>query len=228
MELKLNELTVHMIPPGGRIRAMVYTVMEPDEAEQVAAMLADQGLMLCAISGIDWNDALSPWPAAAVFRDAFGGRAEAFLQVLIHQIVPLCEREAVAAGYEVPEERVLAGYSLAGLFALWAVCRTAVFTRCASMSGSLWFDGFTDWFAAHHGDLHAASVWLSLGDREAKARSPRMARVEDATRATLRLLAEDGVLCELTMESGGHFNDVPGRIARGLMWTAGQINAQTH
>ena len=35
----------------------------------------------------------------------------------------------------------IAGYSLAGLFALYALYKTDAFTRVASMSGSLWFPG---------------------------------------------------------------------------------------
>lgn len=45
---------------------------------------------------------------------------------------------------EFTERRVfigIAGYSLAGLFALYALYKTDVFTRVASMSGSLWFPG---------------------------------------------------------------------------------------
>ena len=40
---------------------------------------------------------------------------------------------------------VIAGYSLAGLFALWAAWNSGYFRRVASVSGSLWYPGFTDY-----------------------------------------------------------------------------------
>ncbi len=60
------------------------------------------------------------------------------MDTLTQRIVPLTENHL---GY-APEFRGIAGYSLAGLFALWAVYQTGLFDRAASVSGSLWFDGF--------------------------------------------------------------------------------------
>ncbi len=41
-----------------------------------------------------------------------------------------------------------AGVSLYGLFALWASCRTHLFEGVASVSGSFWYDKFTEWFSS--------------------------------------------------------------------------------
>ena len=57
------------------------------------------------------------------------------------------EAEALLPG--APAWRGLAGYSLAGLFALYALYQTDVFARAASMSGSFWFEGIMEYVCSH-------------------------------------------------------------------------------
>ena len=124
-------------------QTVVYAVMDQAEAQAVWSMLKEPKPALAAISGVDWNRELSPWPAPGVFRggEDFGGEGPAFLDMLTRQIVPSVESQLGFA----PVSRAIAGYSLAGLFALWSVFQTDVFDRAASVSGSLWFDGFMDY-----------------------------------------------------------------------------------
>lgn len=69
------------------------------------------------------------------------------------------------AGGPLPVQRILCGYSLAGLFALWSGFHTQTFSGVCSVSGSLWFDGFSEWMQAHMADFKPGAVYLSLGDR---------------------------------------------------------------
>ena len=89
----------------------------------------------------------------------------------------------------------------------------------ASLSGSLWFDGFSDYPESFPPSPGVKRVFLSLGDREKNTKNPRMATVEDNTRRILSLLTARGVPAALEMNPGGHFNDVPQRIARGIQIT---------
>ena len=86
--------------------------------------------------------------------------------MLTGQIVPSVEARL---GFS-PVSRAIAGYSLAGLFALWAVFQTDVFDRAASVSGSLWYDGFTDYINSSVSPSGLRQIYLSLGDREKNAR----------------------------------------------------------
>lgn len=141
---------------------IVYAVMDHQSAGGIWCLLKGRGLALAAISGVDWNRELSPWSTPKVFRDGadFGGQASVLLDALAHQIIPLTEKHLRYA----PEFRGIAGYSLAGLFALWAVYQTYLFDRAASISGSLWFEGFLDFMRTN--TPKAKLVYLSLGDRE--------------------------------------------------------------
>ena len=118
---------------------------------------------------------------------------------------------------------VLAGYSLGGLFALWAAYRTESFDSICAVSPSLWVRG---WDAYAEGRVACAdAVYLSLGDKEERARNVRMAAVGDCVRRQAsrltRQLAEGKTVFE--WNRGGHFDDEPGRMARGLAWTAERV-----
>ena len=199
---------------AGNSQTVVYAVMDQAEAQAVWSMLKEPKPALAVISGVDWNRELSPWPAPKVFRGGadFSGKGPSFLDMLTGQIVPLAEAQL---GF-VPVFRAVAGYSLAGLFALWSVFQTDVFDRAASVSGSLWFDGFIDYMSSSTPPNGPWRIYLSLGDREKNARNRRMAAVEDRTRRTAELLQEWDIPVMFEMNSGGHFQDIPGRIARGI------------
>ena len=191
---------------------IVYAVMDHQSAEEIWCLLKERGLALAAISGVDWNRELSPWSAPKAFQNGadFGGQASVLLDVLTRQIISLTEEHLRC----VPEFRGIAGYSLAGLFALWAVYQTDLFDRAASISGSLWFDGFLDFMRAN--TPKAKLVYLSLGDREKELKKPRLAVVDDCTVQAVELLRAQGVSTVFEMNRGGHFRDIPTRIARGI------------
>ena len=149
-------------------------------------------------------------------RDACG-EAEGTLAYIEDVLLPWIRR----AYGDMP--CVLAGYSLGGLFALWAAYRTESFDGICAVSPSLWVRG---WDAYAEGRVACAdAVYLSLGDEEERARNVRMAAVGDCVRRQAsrltRQLAEGKTVFE--WNRGGHFDDEPGRMARGLAWTAERV-----
>lgn len=69
--------------------------------------------------GVDlWEQNFSPWCAPRVFAKGpnFSDGAQKTFDTLINQVIPWAESELT----EPPAYRVLVGYSLAGLFSLWA------------------------------------------------------------------------------------------------------------
>ena len=122
----------------GEQDTVVYLPIYPQRAAALQALLPAPWPTLVALHGLDWNAALSPWPAEKVFRagEDFAGGAPAFLLELTEAIIPAVEKAC-------PGRRLLVGYSLGGLFAVYAALNTAAFQGVASVSGSMWFDGFT-------------------------------------------------------------------------------------
>ena len=79
--------------------------------------------------GVDlWEENFSPWCAPRVFAKGpnFGNGAQKTLDTLIDQVIPWAESELS----EPPAYRVLVGYSLAGLFSLWAGVSQQVTCGC--------------------------------------------------------------------------------------------------
>ena len=96
--------------------------------------------LLC-VSNLNWDQEMTPWycPPVMAKGSSYAGGADAYLQVLLEDILP----GALARISGKPAYIGIAGYSLAGLFALYALYRTDMFARAASISGSLWFPDFT-------------------------------------------------------------------------------------
>ena len=110
----------------------------------------------------------------------------------------------------------IGGYSLAGLFALWAAYQTDTFDGVAAASPSMWFPGFADYMKEN--EIRTDTVYLSLGDKEEKARNPVMATVGDRIREAHALLKEQGANCILEWNKGNHFKDTDLRTARAFAW----------
>ena len=166
--------------------------------------------LFAAVPVKSWNDELSPWEAPAVWgKEGFGGNAAGTLRVLTGQVIPtLKQRFALPENVRI----ILGGYSLAGLFALWASTQTELFSGVAAASPSVWFPGWMEFEQQH--SIQAQRIYLSLGDREERTRNATMATVGDNIRAMHRELAERGKNCTLEWNSGGHFKDADLRTAK--------------
>ena len=164
----------------------------------------------------DWNTDLSPWYALPLRKDgdAFPGGAEAFLEELTETVITPLERQL----HGTPAWYGIAGYSMAGLFAIYSLYRTTMFSRAASVSGSLWYDGFPEYCGSHSPAGNVTDVYFSLGSKESRAKNPRMAKVEDSTRAIFSHMKEDGIETVFEINPGNHFQDPCGRMAKGIRW----------
>lgn len=219
--LEFGGKKVHAFLPEGGARLKVWTHMQADEAAALFEA-ADGSVALFAADGYDWNTDLSPWPAKACFKggEDFAGKAPAQLEWLAGAI-DAAERELadeIGSAGQDDLPRAILGYSLAGLFALWAIGECDRFDMCASVSGSLWYDGFLEHLQGRAGRFAGKRVYLSLGDREAKTRNPRLACVQEKTEAARDLLAAAGAQCVFELNPGNHFQDPAGRCARAAAW----------
>ena len=111
---------------------------------------------LVAISVLDWNHDMVAWDSPPVFKnaDACTGGADNYLRLLTEEIIPTAEREING----VPRWRGIAGYSLAGLFALYTIYQTDLFSRVGSISSSLWFPGMKEYIFSHEPQRRPAST----------------------------------------------------------------------
>ena len=161
-----------------------------------------------------WDHDLAPWNARAVSGDeSFGDGAAKPLSCVLAEL------------NDPGKHYYLGGYSLAGLFALWAAFQTDRFDGIAAASPSVWFPGFVDYMRDH--SILTRKVYLSLGDREEKTRNPVMAAVGDCIRTGYEILLEKGTVCTLEWNQGNHFRDADLRTAAAFAWVMKAAGRQT-
>ena len=175
-------------------------------------VLTSQPFTLVAFKIEGWNQELSPWEAPPVFgKVPFGNGAENTLAFITNQLLPNLQEK----GIDTPH-CLLGGYSLAGLFALWASYQSDSYEGIAAVSPSVWFLGWIEY--AKESGPRANSIYLSLGDKEEKARNPLMAQVGNAIRKQEEMLKDQGVNTILEWNAGNHFVDSEKRMAKGFAW----------
>ena len=185
-----------------------------DQEFKAIKELSDKPFSLVAFMIKDWNQELTPWSAPPVFgKVPFGSGAEKTLKFITCQLLPEVQDK-------IPH-LILGGYSLAGLFALWAGYQTDLFEGIAAASPSVWYPQWID-FASENKPL-AKSVYLSLGDKEEKAKNPVMAQVGNAIRKQHELLTEQEINTLLEWNAGNHFVDSDKRMAKGFAWAINNL-----
>ena len=182
------------------------------EISYIRELSGNRDFCLIAVKVDDWNKDLSPWPEPAVFGDEdFGEGAPETLKFLLENVLVPDDLETT------PGRRIyLGGYSLAGLFALWAGCQTDAFDGIAAASPSVWFPGFAEYLRNNIPQTKA--VYLSMGDREERTRHPLMSQVGNAIRSTYEFLKESGMDCVLEWNKGNHFKNPDLRTAKAFAW----------
>ena len=199
-----TNIICYMILPEG-IKSDLY--------DGLKGLSEKHGVSIVVIEAVDWNDDLTPWPAAGVFKKAkpFGGRAASFLNKLTDEIIPKTEKEL---GIE-NAERTLLGVSLSGLFAVWAAFNTDAFTNIISISGSLWYDNFVEWMKDQTTLPQLKKVCMLLGEKEKNSKEKRMATVEERTLVAADILkAKSQVAVSFELVEGTHFSPIMPRLER--------------
>lgn len=169
------------------------------------------GVTIVVVTGMDWQNVFSPWPAPGVPKGDpdFKGESPEFLKLLQEKVIPQVEREL---GISPNEERSLLGVSMSGLFAMWQwmVCDT--FRNIASLSGSFWYEGFLEWMKSLTIPAKSGMGYFLLGDQEAKSKV--FASVGKNTQDIIALLRSAGIDVEFQSIPGNHYSDPIPRLDR--------------
>lgn len=217
---------------GGK-KATVYPCFEPnrpviylntfsDEGEKAYELLHDSGctdFTLVTIDNLEWDCDMSPWeiPPVTKYDTQCTGGADKYLKLLENEIIPKAEETLNGVSW-----RGISGYSLAGLFAVYALYKTDIFARAASMSGSLWFPKFKEFVLVNKMKAVPEKIYFSLGDRECRTKNPYFKTVQDNIEAIEEFYRRHGIETVFVLNSGGHNNNVTERTAAGIRWILGK------
>lgn len=170
---------------------------------------------LVSITGLQWDEELSPWAHAPIVSkdDNFTGGADKYILCLTEKIIPRAE-EAIKA----PSFRVIAGYSMGGLFALYAPYVTDAFSRAVSASGSAWYPGFVSFVRENDFLRKPDAIYLSLGDKESRTKNQYLSQTEASTKELYSIYQARQISSAFELNPGNHFKDAPLRLAKGINW----------
>ena len=195
---------------------IVFNTFEGD-GEGVYQALQNMGctsLNSLVIGNIDWNHDMSPWYMPSIYskEKSFSGGADEYLKLLIDKILPRAKELMDGE----PKFTGIAGYSLAGLFAVYAMYKTDVFDRVACMSGSLWFHDFIEYCKRNEYKRLPDKIYFSLGDKEANTRNPVLKTVEYNTRELSEYFKNLGSEVIFELNKSNYFTDTVLRSAKGI------------
>ena len=115
-------------------------------ASEIAQLeaLAPHPFLLVTIGLGDWTLDLMPWPDGNISRDPEAGKhGQETLDYILQDLLPELERRYG------PRPVILGGYSLGGLFALWASCRTDRFQAVAAAAVYIFLSIAVQYFKDH-------------------------------------------------------------------------------
>jgi len=190
-----------------------------EEGARVYQTLCNSGcpdFTFVVISGLEWNHDMALWDIPPVSKNdvPYTKGADEYLQFMIDNVIPGAEKY-ISGNITW---RGLAGYSLAGLFAVYSMYRTTLFSRIASVSGSLWFPDFKEYVFSQEPARKPEYLYFSLGNRECKTKNPYLKTVQENTERIAAFYQKRGIDTILCMNMGGHFKDTAARTAAGIQW----------
>ena len=193
-----------------------------DRELEILKAEAGRPFALAAFIIEDWNKELAPWPAEPVFgKEPFTGGAPETLRLIEDALIPKVESlfPSLKNG-----RRIIGGYSLSALFALWSAYESYSFDGVAAASPSVWYPGWMEFVRSHN--PKARSIYLSLGDKEYKSRNRTLATVETCIRDYSGILsATEGVKTILEWNPGNHFVEADLRTAKAFLWTLKSVSS---
>lgn len=188
---------------------------------ELLSFLKAQDAPACSLVSITvpktkWNDIMAPWRTPGhypAFLRCSGG-APAYLKTLIETILPQAEAAIGSVGW-----RAVAGYSLAGLFALYALCESSeIFSRACLVSGSFWYPDLKDWFFDHLPAVLPQSIYFSTSLAEFHSKNRFFAPLKDTVQMIEGWFEQQGIPAVLVVNPGNHFQQPLERTADGLLW----------
>lgn len=179
------------------------------------------GVTIVTITGMDWDNDLTPWPAKGEPPGSpdFRGYAAEFLSTLLSKILPETERRLDIVDKPI---RTLAGVSLSGLFTLWQWMINDAFQNIICLSGSFWYDGMVEWIKSQPVPKKNGKAYFLLGNQESKTKIKAFQPVLADTEEIVRYLHENGINDLFEIVPGNHYQYGQQRLDRAFNRMFGQ------
>lgn len=202
-----------------------YTLIQPvdendlkeiDSEREYILSNTDKKFSLILFKIKEWNSELTPWEMPLVFgKGNFGDRAVETLEWIQEKLIPMFEKEF---SINKKNKYILGGYSLAGLFSLWASYQKNDFIAINASSPSVWYKGWIEYITENKSI--SKSIYLSLGNNEEKTKNKIVSKVKENIEIQFKELKKDKNMKNIILEwnEGNHFTDTGIRVGKGFVW----------
>ena len=226
IEDKINNKNVNIRCPKTYIKELPVVILHAYNEEEGRAVfekcekLQCPNFILVSISNLDWNHEMTPWfaPKLNQHDEDCLGKANEYIRELTTEIIPRVEDYIKKNLQKDITYYAIAGYSLGGLFAVYATYKTDIFTKVASASGSFWYPNFVEFIKENKMKSEIQSIYFSLGNKESKVRNQVLATVEEHTKAIENIYHSQGIKTIYEENEGNHFHEADLRMAKGIKW----------
>ncbi len=205
-EISIGKLkcSYHRVENSERIAYILYPMNILNDWIEAAS--EKYKVSIVVVTGMDWQNVFSPWPAKGVPAGTadFKGEAPEFLRLLQQEVVPRVEK---TLGLGEDAERTLVGVSMSGLFTLWQWMICDTFVNIASLSGSFWYEGFIEWMRSRTIPAKSGTAFFLLGDKESRSKVKAFDSVGVNTQEIITLLRANGIHTEFESVPGDHYAD---------------------
>lgn len=195
-----------------------------DEIKLLSKREGDNEWCMLTVQVSNWEHEMSPWVTNVNYKVVpdeipayIDSGARVKLNSIIDEVMPDYESEYPNAN----RKYIIAGYSLAGLFSLWASYQTDKFYGVMAASPSVWYEGWMEYIKENV--CKAKVAYLSLGNKEHKTRHPLMAKVADNIKEQKMILINQGIDTFYEENQGNHFKDVTERMVKGIAYLIEKI-----
>lgn len=218
-EWMVKDKTIRLYGADNVGSPVIYLNTDENEGEDVWRLCQEIGcsaFSLVTISGLVWERDMILWETKPIFTkdSGYSGGADEYLEQLCGLIKESVEENLS----EKPIYSAIAGYSLGGLFAVYASYKTNMFSRIASASGSFWFPDFLEYTKENSFITKPEKVYFSLGEKESKTKNPVLSKVQENTEALYENYLSLGIETTFVLQEGGHFTQPNERMAKGIQW----------
>lgn len=219
IKLEIEGKQIEIYPAKTDKSPIVYLNTFSNETEKVFNLVKEKvkdDFTFVGIYNLDWNNDTTPWMCEPIFKNekGYSGNADQYLKLLTNKIIPKVESTVnTSVSY-----RILSGYSLAGLFALYSSFNCSLFSKIGSFSSSLWYPDFVEYVKDHSISDSVMFVYLSLGDKESKTNNIYLKDVEKDTEEIRDVLTFKKVKTYYQLNNGNHYKDAIQRSADGIIY----------
>ncbi len=218
---KLNNREVRIFTCKDKNAPIIYINNFFEQGEEILQKCSEidcPPFTMVSISHLRWDEDLSPWPHLPVISpdDDFTGGADNYCKWMINELIP---KVLEKIDYN-PKCRIIAGYSMGGLFALFTPYLTDYFSAIMAASGSVWYPGFLNYVKTHpfNKKNKPKAIYLSVGNLETFADNPVVSQTHKIMKELLAYYQSVGIDSIFQLNKGNHYHQPNLRMAKGIKW----------